>query len=52
MYLIDLATGKETWSYEIGDKISGSPAVVGKQFFVGCDDGGLYAFTAVTKEAP
>jgi outer membrane protein assembly factor BamB len=42
--MLGLADGRERWSYEIGEPVASSPAVAGGMVFVGCDDGGLYAF--------
>ena len=44
LYLLDLESGEEVWSYEIGKAITGSPAVAEGMFLVGCEDGGVYAF--------
>ena len=44
LYLVSLATGKELWSYEIGQPISSSPAVAGGRVVVGSEDGGVYCF--------
>jgi outer membrane protein assembly factor BamB len=47
LYLLDLADGKERWSYELGDKLSGAPAFADGHIFVGGDDGHLYKFAPV-----
>ena len=44
LYVIDIATGKETWSYQVGAPVKTSPAVAGDYIIVGADDGVIYAF--------
>ena len=38
------ADGKQPWTYQLGDSINGSPAVVDGTFVVACGDGKVYAF--------
>ena len=44
LYLVDLATGKLAWSYDIGKAITASPAVAGGLVVIGSEDGNIYAF--------
>ena len=44
---LDIATGNETWKYEVGSAISGTPAVNGKMIVVGAEDGKVYSFGTV-----
>jgi outer membrane protein assembly factor BamB len=44
VYLVSLADGKKVWSYEIGQAINSSPAVVEGRFVIGSDDGSVYCF--------
>ena len=44
VYLVDLASGKKIWSYELGKAIQSSPAVSNGWVYIGCEDGSLYAF--------
>ena len=46
MYAVDVNTGKELWSYDIGESIRSSPAISGGRLVIGCDDGKVYAFSA------
>jgi outer membrane protein assembly factor BamB len=41
---VNLSDGKEVWSYEIGESISGSPAVSEGKIIIGAYDGRVYAF--------
>ena len=43
IYLIDLASGRLTGSFEIGSGIQASPAISGGMIFVGTIDGTFYA---------
>jgi outer membrane protein assembly factor BamB len=36
--------GKEISSYEVGEPISSTPAVVNERILVSCEDGNVYAF--------
>ena len=42
--MIRLSDGTEVWSYEIGQAVTSSPAVVEGMVVVGSDDGYVYAF--------
>ena len=44
VYILNLADGSLRWSYEIGARITGCPAVTGGMIVIGADDGRLYAF--------
>ena len=44
IYLASLKDGKEIVSYEVGEPISSTPAVVGTKVIFGCEDGNVYAF--------
>jgi len=44
IYMVGLKDGKELWSYEIGQPVQSSPAVVENKIVIGCDDGAVYAF--------
>jgi outer membrane protein assembly factor BamB len=44
LYLVSLDSGSEVVSYEIGEPISSTPAVVAGKVIVGCEDGKVYAF--------
>ena len=44
LYCVEVADGKERWNYEIGAKISGSPAVAGGVIVIGAEDGNVYCF--------
>ena len=44
IYIVDLDTGNEIWSYEVGSVIIGSPAVAGGYLLIGAADGRVYAF--------
>jgi outer membrane protein assembly factor BamB len=46
IYAVDVNTGKELWSYDIGESIRSSPAISGGRLVIGCDDGKVYAFSA------
>ena len=46
VYVLDLATGKRVWSYEIGEAIMSSPAVTGGWLVIAATDGYVYAFAA------
>ena len=39
-----LDSGKEVWSYEVGDAITAAPAIAGGRLVVGAQDGFVYAF--------
>ncbi|MEI6901441.1 MAG: PQQ-binding-like beta-propeller repeat protein, partial [Bacteroidota bacterium] len=42
--ILDLATGKEIWTYEIGTPVYSTPAVTSKMIVVGGEDGRVYTF--------
>jgi outer membrane protein assembly factor BamB len=44
LYLISLKTGKQIWSYEIGQPVESSPAVADGRIILGADDGYIYCF--------
>ena len=44
LYLVSRKNGQEITSYEIGEPISSTPAIVGQNIIVGCEDGNVYAF--------
>jgi outer membrane protein assembly factor BamB len=50
LYLVSLIEGKEIASYEIGEAISSTPAIVGYKIIVGCEDGNVYAFDTKGKK--
>ena len=39
-----LETGKELWSYEIGQAVGSSPAVAGGKVVIGANDSVVYCF--------
>jgi outer membrane protein assembly factor BamB len=41
---VNLADGKERWTYEIGAAVTASPAAADGLVIVGSEDGNLYAF--------
>lgn len=46
LYCLDLNSGKELWSHEIGVPVLSTPMVSGNTLYVAAYDGRLYAFTA------
>ena len=44
LYMVSLDQGEEIWSFEIGESIISSPAVVNGLVIVGSEDGNVYAF--------
>jgi outer membrane protein assembly factor BamB len=44
LYCVNLADGKERWSYDIGSPVTASPAAANGLVIVGAEDGNLYAF--------
>ena len=46
---MDVKSGKEKWSFELGDNIRSSPAIVDGKLVIGCDDGKIYCFNDSTK---
>jgi outer membrane protein assembly factor BamB len=49
VYAFDLLTGKKTWAFATGGKVSISPAVGEGLLLFGSNDGYLYAFEAVKR---
>ena len=50
LYMISLKDGTEIVSYEIGEPISSTPAIVNGRILVGCEDGNVYAFYYYPKQ--
>lgn len=46
LYCLDLETGKELWSFEIGVPVMSTPLVTGNAVYTAACDGRLYAFTS------
>ena len=46
VYVVSLENGEKLWSYEIGQPVGSSPAVVDGKIVIGSDDGGVYCFAA------
>jgi outer membrane protein assembly factor BamB len=44
LYLVNMADGNEIWSTDIGEGLTGSPAVANGMIVIGCEDGCVYAF--------
>ena len=44
--MVSLKDGSELWSYEIGQPVGSSPAVVDGKVIVGSEDGSVYCFGA------
>jgi outer membrane protein assembly factor BamB len=44
VYMVSLETGKELWSYEIGQAVGSSPAVAAGKVVIGANDGVVYCF--------
>jgi outer membrane protein assembly factor BamB len=44
LYILSLKDGKEITSYEIGEPISSTPAIINGRILVGCEDGSVYSF--------
>ena len=49
IYAVNIKSGKEKWSFELGDNIRSSPAIVDGKLVIGCDDGKIYCFNDSTK---
>ena len=47
--MVNLAKGELVWSYEIGEAITSSPAVVNNTVVIGSEDGNVYAFGVKSK---
>jgi outer membrane protein assembly factor BamB len=45
LYVISLDSGEEISSYEVGESISSTPAVLSDRILVGCEDGKVYSFS-------
>jgi outer membrane protein assembly factor BamB len=44
LYILSLKDGKEVASYEVGEPISSTPAVLNERILVSCEDGNVYSF--------
>tara|TARA_B100000963_G_C22218143_1_gene490390 strand:- start:336 stop:500 length:165 start_codon:yes stop_codon:yes gene_type:complete len=44
LYILTLKDGKEVTSYEVGEPISSTPAVLDGRILVSCEDGNIYSF--------
>jgi len=44
LYVLDSASGKKLWEFEIGADVTASPAVAGGRLVIGAQDGKLYVF--------
>jgi outer membrane protein assembly factor BamB len=44
VYVLDLGTGREAWSFEAGAGFSASAAIAGGRAVIGDVDGRVYAF--------
>ena len=42
--MVTLEDGQEVWSYDVGQPIGSSPAVVDGEVIVGSEDGSVYCF--------
>jgi outer membrane protein assembly factor BamB len=49
LYMVNLTDGKELWSYDIGQALTSSPAIVNGIVVIGSQDGNVYAFGTKTK---
>ena len=49
LYMVSLDEGKQLWSYETDDSITGSPAVAGGKVVIGSEDGTVYCFGVKVK---
>ena len=49
IYAVDVKSGKQKWTYEIGDNIRSSPAITEGKLVIGCDDGKIYCFAETKK---
>jgi len=50
LYMLAMDSGKEIASYEIGESISSTPAILKGKIIVGCEDGKVYAFQTESKK--
>ena len=48
LYVVSKKDGNEISSYETGEPISSTAAIVGTKIIVGCEDGNVYAFETVS----
>jgi outer membrane protein assembly factor BamB len=48
LYILTLKDGKEVVSYEVGEPISSTPAVLDGRILVSCEDGNIYSFISET----
>ena len=46
MYALNAETGSKIWSYNTGNQVESSPAVISGVVYVGSDDGNVYALNA------
>ena len=44
LFLLDIATGRPAWTYELGTAINANPAVIEGHMYVAGDDGRIYCF--------
>ena len=44
IYMLDINSGSEKWSYEIGAAVSSCPAIADGKIVIGADDGFVYMF--------
>jgi outer membrane protein assembly factor BamB len=44
VYFIALDTGKQVWSYDLGQPVESSPAVAEGKVIISTDDGTIYCF--------
>ncbi|MCK4958132.1 MAG: PQQ-binding-like beta-propeller repeat protein, partial [Planctomycetes bacterium] len=49
LYLLRLVDGEKLWSFDIGESIVSSPAVVDGVVVIGSDDGYVYAFRSAVE---
>jgi outer membrane protein assembly factor BamB len=45
LYLLDIKTGEEVFSYTLGSPVASSAAIAQNYLLIGCDNGNIYAFT-------
>ena len=50
LYMVSIEEGLEIASYEIGEPISSTPAVLSDKIIVGCEDGKVYSFKTNSKK--
>jgi len=44
LFILDIATGKILWKYELGSPGVSNPAVINGKIIVGAGDGAIYCF--------